>query len=946
MGKNPLQQLADRGQSVWLDFISRELVTADQLRVHIDNDNVTGLTSNPTIFEKAIAQGTDYDDQIRELLAAGIDDPNEVFLSLAISDIQHAADTFASVHERTGGADGFVSLELRPDLAHDTEGSIETARDYWRRVDRPNLMIKVPATPEGIPVIEQLISEGINVNVTLIFALSAYEQVINAHQNGMRKRLQANQPLSAHSVASFFVSRVDTDVDPMLSALLDRDGANADAEALLGTAAIANARLAYELFEKRYRDGGTFADLAKAGGSLQRPLWASTSAKNPKYRDVVYAEALVGPDTVDTMPPATVDAFRDHGQVSGDTVREDLGDARRTFERLSALGIEMEDVTASLLTKGVSSFADSYNQLIHVLAEKMDRFRGGFARRQHINAGEAADAMTAALKQADTDRVAQRLWARDADLWKPGDAAHAKVIGNRLGWLDVVDRMGDETARLTALTAEVREAGFTNAVLLGMGGSSLAPEVLRASFGSAAGQPQLHVLDTTDPSAITRVSAAIDPAHTLFIAASKSGGTLETASHLAHFWQVVTETGVADPGQSFIAITDPGTSLADLARERRFRHVFENPGDIGGRYSALSFFGLVPAAVMGIDVEELLSRARAMRQSCAGAMPADLNCGVALGSVFSTFAARGRDKITILAPPRIAAFSLWAEQLIAESTGKEGKGLIPIGAEPVGEPPVYGDDRLFVALQLGTDTADADPRIGALVAAGLPVVILELDDLFDLGAEFFRWEMATAVAAVSLQIDPFDEPNVQESKDNTRKVLAGYEQTQTIPSDDVSVWADSVGIFGAEGATPADALAAFLERSVQAGDYVAFMAYADPTGAHEAALQELRVAVRDAHRVATTLGFGPRFLHSTGQLHKGGPNTGVYVQITVDDPVDVAIPGQPFTFSILKQAQAAGDLESLRSHGRRAVRLHVSGDLAAGLSRLTTRVRGTAGAAR
>jgi hypothetical protein len=397
-------------------------------------------------------------------------------------------------------------------------------------------------------------------------------------------------------------------------------------------------------------------------------------------------------------------------------------------------------------------------------------------------------------------------------------------------------------------------------------------------------------------------------------------------------------SGETEPGQHFICITDPSSPLAHTAHERRFRHLFENPPDIGGRYSALSFFGLVPAAIIGIDIEAFLDRAEQMRRQCHPGVPPDLNPGLTLGSVLGLLQRTGRDKVTILAPPRIAAFSLWAEQLIAESTGKEGKGLIPIGDEPIGEPAVYGDDRILTVLRLRNDDADFDAEVGALRAAGIPDVTIQLEDLLDLAAEFFAWEFATAVAGAALGIDPFDEPNVKESKDNTRSVLDRYETSGSIAGEAATASADGISVFGAPGRQDIDgALTDFL-AAIRPGDYVALMAYVTPDAENEASLQRLRAAIRDEHRVATTLGFGPRFLHSTGQLHKGGPNTGLYIQITTDDAVDVPIPGQPFTFSILKQAQAQGDLQSLRDHGRRVIRLHIAGDLAVGLSRLSDSV--------
>ncbi len=933
---NPLQQLAEQGQSVWLDYISRDLLTSGELKRMIAEDNVTGMTSNPTIFQKAIAQGSDYDAQIRELLADGVDDPADIFMALAITDIQHAADILRPVHERTEGADGYVSLEVPPEAAHNTERSAQLAMEFASRVARPNLMVKIPATPAGVPAIQRALTGGVNINITLLFALESYDSVINAYLAALKARQATGESLDVHSVASFFVSRVDTAVDKLIEEALAADPGNAMLEDLLGKAAVANAVLAYEKFEHYFRGAG-FSDLARAGAHVQRPLWASTSAKNPKYRDVIYAEALVGPDTVDTMPPSTIIAFRDHGSVVGSTVNSDYAGAHRVIEQLAEAGIDMRKVTDDLLAEGVASFSASFDELIRGIAEKVDDMHRGYGRRQHLNLAASTESVTAEVASPSTKDVARRIWERDADLWKPGDAGHSAVIANRLGWLDVIGTMREALPRLIGLTAEVQQAGFRNCVLLGMGGSSLCPEVLRTSFGSAAGQPELHVLDTTDPAAIAQLTDRLEPRSTMFIVASKSGTTLETLSHLAHFWDWMGTAGIVDAGSHFICITDPGSDLAGIAAERRFRHVFENPGDIGGRYSALSFFGMVPAAIIGIDVEAFLDRAESMRLQSQPGIPTDLNPGLALGTVLGLLQRSGRDKVTILAPPRIAAFSLWAEQLIAESTGKEGKGLIPVGDEPIGEPAVYGDDRILAVLRL-RDDAHFDAEVGPLRAAGIPDVTMQLDDLADLAAEFFRWEFATAVAGAELGIDPFDEPNVKESKDNTRRVLDQYVKNGSLADESASASDAGISVFGAPGRQDIDSSLTDFLGEVRRGDYVALMAYVTPNSENEAALQSLRVAIRDEHRVATTLGFGPRFLHSTGQLHKGGPNSGLYIQVTSDDAVDVPIPGQPFSFSILKQAQAQGDLRSLRDHGRRVIRLHIGGDFALGLSRLTDSV--------
>ena len=425
---NPLQQLAEHGQSVWLDFISRELVTTDQLEHRLNEQNVTGLTSNPSIFEKAIAQGSLSDDEIRELIASGVDDPQDVFTELAISDIQHAADVLRPVHERTSGADGYVSLEVPPSLSHDTDATIATARTLWERVDRPNLMIKIPATLEGMEAIHRTLADGRNVNITLIFALAMHERVIDQYMTALEDRQRNGESLDVHSVASFFVSRVDTLVDKLLEQKLAADPGNAVIEGLLGKAAIANAVLAYELFERQF-GSDRFAPLRAAGAHVQRPLWASTSAKNPNYRDVVYAEALIGPDTVDTMPPATIEAFLDHGVVAGDTVKSDYAGAHQVMEQLAEVGIDMEAVTQQLLDEGVKQFADAYDGLIRGIAEKIDSFGSGYSKRQHIDTGATA----VPLDTQEATDVATRIWHRDPNLWKPGDHAHAAVINNRLG---------------------------------------------------------------------------------------------------------------------------------------------------------------------------------------------------------------------------------------------------------------------------------------------------------------------------------------------------------------------------------------------------------------------------------------------------------------------------------------------------------------------------------
>jgi glucose-6-phosphate isomerase len=553
--------------------------------------------------------------------------------------------------------------------------------------------------------------------------------------------------------------------------------------------------------------------------------------------------------------------------------------------------------------------------------------------------GPQVDAALATLVERD---AVNRIWARDPSLWKP-QPDHQAIIRNSLGWLTVPEFVRSRATDLARFSTEVAQAGFTHVVLLGMGGSSLCADVLRLTFGPVPDHPALLVLDTTDPASVRAAEAAVDLPRTLFIVASKSGTTPEIDAFHRYFFARAREAAGDRAGRQFIAITDPGTALERSAAAAGFRRVFLNPTDIGGRYSALSYFGMVPATLMGVDALKLLEPAERMARSCRATAPSE-NPGLVLGATLGALAGAGRDKVTFLCAPAIASFGYWVEQLLAESTGKEGLGIVPVEGEAPGEPGVYGSDRLFVHLRLeGSGDAGLDAAATRLARAGHPVVTITLAGAYDLGAEFFRWEFATAVAGAVLQIDPFDQPNVQESKDNTKRLLQEFKEAGTLPEGKpiagfgpVRLYADGRSAEPLRGArTLAEALRGHL-GGVAPGDYVAFTAYLQAAPQHAETLAAMRVAVRNGLRVATTLGYGPRFLHSTGQLHKGGPETGVFLQLTADDPVDVPIPGEPHTFGVMKAAQALGDLQSLQRRERRAVRLHIAGPAARGLDEVAT----------
>lgn len=861
---NALHELRRLGQSAWLDYIRRALITSGELKRLVDRHAVAGVTSNPAIFNKAISGSADYDEALRSLVEGGERDPKALFLRLAVEDIGMTADVLRPVYDTTNGGDGFVSLEASPHLAHDTAGTIREAGELFGKLARPNVMIKVPGTPEGVPAIEELTAQGVNVNVTLLFDLAAYEQIARAYMTGLERRLAAGQPIeNVSSVASFFVSRVDTAVDALLP----------ESSPLRGKAAVANAKIAYRSFEGLFA-GDRWERLAAAGARAQRPLWASTGTKNPNYSDVLYVEELIGPHTVNTMPESTLRAFADHGRVRP-TLGAGLDDAERTLRLLAEAGIDLAEVTAKLLEDGVAAFQRDFDKILEGIDAKCRKIVAA-ERRPRLGLGSLSGPVEERLRELAEAGISRRIWAHDHTVWKPDPAE----ISDRLGWLTVPEQMTECADELVAFARRVADDGFQHVVLMGMGGSSLAPEVIHATFGAAAGFPTLHVVDTTDPASIIALESSIDLDRTLFLVASKSGGTIETLSQFAYFYAKVPR------GRQFVAITDPGTNLEALARERGFRRAFLNPTDIGGRYSALSYFGLVPAALVGAPVHDLLDQATEMACACASCVPATENPGLWLGAVIGEAARAGRDKLTLLLPPAAGALGAWIEQLIAESTGKEGKGILPVEGEPLGPPEVYGDDRLFVSV--GDD--------GGLE----PAVCLTFDKPAQLGAEFFRWEFATAVAGAVLGINPFDQPNVQEAKEATSRILAAGH----VPDPGL----DDLGV---------------LLNQVRPGDYIAITAYIQRNAENEEALRRVRRRLRDRYKVATTVGFGPRFLHSTGQLHKGGPNTGVFVQVVADEEADLEIPGKPYTFGTLKAAQALGDLESLRAHGRRVARVRL-----------------------
>lgn len=879
-----IEKLTALGQSMWMDNIQRKLLENGTIKAMIERGEIRGMTSNPTIFNNAIAKTNDYDEALVPLAWAGWD-AEKIFWELVVEDIKAACDLFHPLYEESNGGDGYVSIEVSPFLASDTEATTAQAQQLWARVARPNLMVKIPATKAGIPAIRRATAAGVNINITLIFSIARYLEVMNAYLSGLEDRLAAGHPINhIASVASFFVSRVDTKVDDRLP----------EGSPLRGKAAVANAKLAYEEFQKFFA-GERWEKLKAQGARLQRPLWASTSTKNPAYPDTLYVDNLVGPHTVNTVPPQTLEAVRDHARTEI-TITSDLDKARAEVAQLESAGISMAQVTQELEEEGVKAFADSVTALLKTIE---DRRKDAVA-----SLGPLADSVSKRITQLEADSFPARLWTHDPILWTDDPEGQAEVT-IRMGWTDSPEKARACVPEYQAFADEIHKEGIGRILVLGMGGSSLTAEVLSSLLADAEIDSPvcLAILDSTDPAQVSKAAEDYPPDQSLYIVASKSGGTAEVTAAFDYFWELS-----KGDGSRFVAITDANTSLEQLARERGFRKIFSADETVGGRYSALTDFGMLPAALLGADLNRLLDRADWMKKQCVKDVPAARNPGLALGAVMAESALAGRDKLTILADAPLSALAGWIEQIVAESSGKNGKGILPVPLEPLDMPEVYGNDRLFVYL---CQTGELEKGMAVLRTAGHPVVEFAISDPYDAGAEFFRWEIAVATACHIIGVNAFDQPDVQESKERTKAKIAEYKSSGRLNEGKLVELKDAKA-----------AIAEFLSKS-NSSNYVAINAYLPRTHEMVAELQRLRVAIREKTKCAVTAGFGPRFQHSTGQFHKGGPNTGLFIQIIADAEKDIQIPNEGMTFGTLIHAQALGDYETLVARGRHAIRVHL-----------------------
>lgn len=889
-----------------------------RLKEMIEDGQIFGVTSNPSIFEMTLKHSTAYDDVLQSMAWSGLNS-DEIYTELVKEDIRRAADLFLPVYKANDGQDGLVSVEINPFYAYDAKKSIEDGHALWKQIDRRNIMIKVPATIEGLDVITELIADGINVNATLIFSNERYKQVIEAYMKGLEKRLAKGERIDKiASVASFFVSRIDTAVDQLLDAVISSPSNLAqEAAGAKGKVAIANAKLAYRVYLEQF-SSESFRILVKQGAKSQKPLWASTGTKNPDYSDTLYVDNLIAQNSVNTIPPKTLAAFLEHGKTNY-SIGKNLDEALEVMQLLEKAEIDLNLVTQQLEAEGVEKFKQAHMSLLGIIEKKRTDYIQGL--------NGLAVPLQASLKQAVTETSVSRMYAHDPTFWTD-DESGFEEIRNRLGWLGLPSQQISLIPELEAFRNELLAEGFTDAFVLGMGGSSLAPEVISQAIASTL-EPgiglRLQIIDTTNPEEIAFRCEGIDLTKTLFIVSSKSGGTSETLSAMKYFWSELEKLGLGMPGRNFVAVTDPSTSLQALAESKQFRKVFNARPDVGGRYSVFTHFGLVPAAVMGIDLQQFLANASEGENQGLESVPYAANPNLLLGLLVGVSAQAGKNKLTFIAENYTSHLVPWLEQLIAESSGKEGKGILPVEDEPELESLDYPDDRFFVYFSVDSSKRNLAET---LIEKGYPVIEIKIKDPYELAKEFYRWEYATAIACSVLRVNAFDQPNVQLSKTITKAVIKDYQEKGQLDegqpiweNEEINVYGEAVP--GLDSARNLEEVLTVYGQTVPEGGYIALNAFVARLEENQDFMQGLRYDLLHHFNKATTLGFGPRFLHSTGQLHKGGLPGGMFITFTKDSPVDFEIPGEGMTFATLQRAQALGDIEALRQKEKKVVRIHL-----------------------
>ncbi len=937
---NAIKQATRLGQAFWLDNLTRKLVRDGDLKRRISEQAITGVTSNPAIFDQAIGLGGEYDDDVRRLVQDGHTIP-EVYETLAVDDVQRACDLLKPVFQESDGTDGFVSLEVSPRLAQAGPDTLNEVKRLWFRVDRPNVMIKIPGTPAALAVLESAVHAGINTNITLLFSPALFVKFLEAHMAGLEKRLSdglAVRPVA--SVASFFVSRVDTLVDRLLGQrwMQTADpGYRMRLARLFGKAGVANARLAFRelLF---VRAGARWQNLERKGARPLRVVWASTGQKDPLLSPLLYIESLLGPDTVVTATEKTLDAFAARGRAQIALNEKGIAEAQTISGELSEFGINLEAVADDLQQEGISKFVEPYERLMVALSEKRALFVGKKANQQDVGPIRLVAPALAALSAR---RYSERLFARDGTLWTD-DIESAKRVENSLGWVDGHNLFRPRVEEIRSFADGVRQDGFKHVVMLGTGANTLPAEIAWGAFGNARGWPDLLILDNTDPTAVRAVEAQIDLAKTFFLVVGKSGTNLETLSFYKYFYDRLLVSGVEGLGRRFAAITDSHSWLAREAIAKKFRQCYLNPTTVSSPFAAFSYLGLVPTALLGLDIQALLDRARAFAVAAGPGIPEPSNPALQLGASLALLAKGGRDKLTFFLSPNISSFASWAEHVIVHTTSKDGQGIVPVIGEPLGPPRSYGNDRVFLHItHRGSAKKGEAKRVAALEKAGHPVIRVTLTDRMGLAEECVRWQLALVCTGLLLGVNPFADPSEGEGRKNTEELLRQWAADRRFPKEKPTAETGSVRVYGElpRKAGSADAAVSDFLRETPKNGYIGILAFFRRTAARDKALALFRTTLGERFKVATTLAHGPRFLHTTAPLYKCGPENASLLLLTTEEDRDAPIPGHDYGFAVLHEAQALGELQAIRNRGRRVLRLHFKGDIKDALGSISGKLK-------
>ncbi|MBE7514588.1 MAG: bifunctional transaldolase/phosoglucose isomerase [Anaerolineales bacterium] len=929
--------------NLWYNEFSRDLIRSGAME-RLIRQGIIGFTANPTVLERAIGEGTAYDDDLGTLLES---ESLTALRRLLTDDLQAAADLLRPLYESSEGRGGFVCVDLPPTHTERPETLLSEAIRVFRGVNRPNLMITILGKPTNLTAIEEALFSGVNIHISGVFSLRGYVHVAECYIRALERRALAGENVrEVASVVQVDLARVEGLVNHSLENSIRMAQSRADIHrttlysALLGKVAAANARRAYDRFQEFFY-GERFARLREAGAHIQPILWGAVDPNAPTIAKTEYLNMVGSADTYILTTRQTLDAFAAHPPPP-EIPALDMPTAAETLKRAEELEIDLELIARRLQGDEEELFGDAFRKLITRVDGKRKTLMSGFMKRQSLVLGVYQGLVESAMKRLRGQLSITRTWARDPLLWKPSPD-DAEALSNRLAWLFLPTDGRTDVQRMVALRNELRAEGITHILLIGMGGSILTGETLWEIFGSQPDAPELVILDTNDPIAIAKAERKLDMVTTCVVVSSRSGKAIETLALLRY---VVAKFPEGGAGAHLIAITEAGSPLETEARRLGAREIFLCPPHLVGAYAALSYYGLLPAALCGIDVQGVLSAGAEMQTACAAGVMGNNHPGLWLGALMGTMALQGRDKLALLAAPEIAPLCLWIEPLIAEGLGKDGKSVIPVVAPTPGMPHDYDDDRLFVYLRLENSTENPDESAQRLREAGHPMVTLTLRDRTDVGAEFFRWQFATVVAAMVLGVNPFATPNVDESRRLIHRLLDDYATTRTLPKHAPQQTEGGLRLIAEEGmgrllrdlaaqrayrgSALVGALAAFFSLA-RSGDYVVFMPFFNPDVAQTATLNDIQRRARHVLKRAVMVNIFPRSLHTVGQMHKGGSGKGVFVQLTTDTAPDIAIPGERYTFGVLRAVQADGDFEIFQNQGMRIIRLHCGKDVSAGL---------------